>query len=197
MADKATVTIFDRDWPGRPLPVMPGDFSQYLLDGSGFEGDFDPVRNAPPSQPAGGLVYFDDSIAPGDLAALLRAMHVPSHEKHFVVVAGSSRKPIEDHYLDQARIISGAALFNQFWADQETRTLAAQPISVAEYIVQFVDEQRRKWKEPDRDPFPDSLDVLFGGDGDGAKEALCFGLMIESPHWPVYRVWSRAWLVSK
>ena len=84
------------------------------------------MRNATPSEPAGGTLYFDDSIAPGDLAAVLRAMHVPSHVKRFAVVAGSARKPSEDRYLDQARIISMPALYNLFWADQEAATLAPQ-----------------------------------------------------------------------
>jgi hypothetical protein len=76
-------------------------------------------------------------------------------------------------------------------------TLAAQPISMVEYVAQFVDEQRLKWNNPDGGAFPRSLDTLFGGDGDFAKEALCFGFMVENHPWAVYRVWSRAWLVSK
>jgi hypothetical protein len=110
---------------------------------------------------------------------------------------GSSRKPFAERYLDQARIISTRALYGLFDARREAATLAAQPISMAEYVVRFVDEQRRKWKEPDSGAFPRRLDGLFGGDGDFAKEALCFGFMVENHPWAVYRVWSRAWLVSK
>jgi hypothetical protein len=66
---------------------------------------------------------------------------------------------------------------------------------MAEYVARFVGEQRRKWKEPDDGDFPRSLDGRFNGDG--AREALCFGLMVENPPCGVYRVWSRAWLVSK
>jgi hypothetical protein len=36
MPEDATVRVFDRDWPGRPLPVMPGDFSLYLPNGFGL-----------------------------------------------------------------------------------------------------------------------------------------------------------------
>ena len=36
-----------------------------------------------------------------------------------------------------------------------------------------------------------------GGDGDWAKESLCFGLMVENGYQGVYRIWSRAWLVTK
>ncbi|MEI9999893.1 MAG: hypothetical protein WDO13_12425 [Verrucomicrobiota bacterium] len=37
----------------------------------------------------------------------------------------------------------------------------------------------------------------FGGDGDWAKESLCFGLLVENNDLGVYRLWSRAWLVTK
>lgn len=176
---------------------MPGDFSQYLPNGSGLEHDCDPVRSAPLSEPTGGTIYFDGTIKPDDLATLLRTMYVPSHERNFVVFAGSSRKPLAERYLDQARIVSRRALFGLFAAEQEAATLAAQPISIAEYVAQFVNEQCLKWSNPDGGAFPRSLDGLFGGDGDTAREALCFGFMVENPSWAVYRVWSRACLVSK
>jgi len=196
MPEKDTVTILDRDWPGRPLPVMPGDLSQFVPNGSGLERDADPMRGAPLGESSGGTLYFDASIRPDDLATLLRVLHVPNHEKHFVVFAGSARKPLEERYLDQVRIVSRVALIRLFWVD-EAATLAAQPISIAEYVARFVDEQRHKWEDADGHPFPRSLDGVFGGDGDSDKEALCFGLMVENASCAVYRVWSRAWLVNK
>jgi hypothetical protein len=196
MPEKATVTILDRDWPGRPLPVMPGDLSQFVPNGSGLERDADPMHGAPLGESSGGTVYFDASIRPDDLATLLRVMHVPDHVKHFVVFAGSARKPFEERYLDQVRIISMPALIRLFWVD-EAATLAAQPISIAEYVARFVAEQRCKWEDRDGHPFPRRLDGVFGGDGDSDKEALCFGFMVENAACAVYRVWSRAWLVNK
>jgi hypothetical protein len=221
MPDKATVTVFDRGWPGRLLPVMPGDFSQYLPNGFGLaapplirpwddpmaalnrpnyygfeERSHDPVRGAPLTDPAGGTVYFDDSIKRGDLSTLLRVMHVKDYEKDFVVFAASARDPSAERYLDQVRIMSKRAL-RLFGVEQEAATLAEQPISVGQFIIRFVKGQRRKWSDPNGNPYSIRLDGLFGGDGDFAREALCFGLMVENQPWSVYRVWSRAWLVTK
>jgi hypothetical protein len=41
------------------------------------------------------------------------------------------------------------------------------------------------------------LSGTFGGDGDWAQESLCFGFMIENAYHGVYRMWSRAWLITK
>ena len=38
---------------------------------------------------------------------------------------------------------------------------------------------------------------MFGGDGDWAKEELAFGCMVENVDLGIYRIWSRAWLVTK
>ena len=217
----AEVTVLDRDWPGRALPVMPGDFSQYLPYGFGFaaplivrpwddplqaltrpsfygfeERNFDPVRGAPLTDPAAGTVYFDCDIRPGDVAAVLRVMQVRVSDQDYAVFAGAARQPMAERYLDQARIVSKRALGALFGAEQEAAALADQPLSVGDYIARFVAEQRRKWNEPDH-YFSARLDGVFGGDGDFAKEALCFGFMVENPYWSVYRIWSRAWLVTK
>jgi hypothetical protein len=37
----------------------------------------------------------------------------------------------------------------------------------------------------------------MGGDGDWAKEELCFGFMMENEYHGVCRIWTRAWLVTK
>ena len=37
----------------------------------------------------------------------------------------------------------------------------------------------------------------MGGDGDYAVEELSFGFMLENEYNQVYRIWSRAWLVTK
>ena len=38
---------------------------------------------------------------------------------------------------------------------------------------------------------------MFGGDGDDSREKLSFGRMVENGYHHVYRIWSRAWLVTK
>jgi hypothetical protein len=76
--------------------------------------------------------------------------------------------------------------------------LADQPISIGEYIAEFVASQRLKWNDPEAPwRFSYRLSGKFGGDGDFAKEALCFGFMEENRPYSVYRIWSRAWLVTK
>src|SRR5438105_1402711 len=63
---------------------------------------------------------------------------------------------------------NGSSSSRSFGSRTSARAIASmQPISIADYVVQLVDEQRRKWKEPDGGAFPESLDGLFGGDGDG------------------------------
>lgn len=42
-----------------------------------------------------------------------------------------------------------------------------------------------------------NLSGAMGGDGDYAKEKLCFGLLVENPFGHVYRIWSRAWPLTK
>jgi hypothetical protein len=53
-----------------------------------------------------------------------------------------------------------------------------------------------KWNEP-RHTFSFRLSGTFGGDGYWAKESLCFGFLVENNYRGVYRIWSRAWLVTK
>src|SRR5262249_8845877 len=115
----AEVTVLDGDWPGHPLPVMPGDFSHYVPYGFGFaapmivrpwddplqaltrpsfsgfeERSFDPVRGAPLTDPAAGTLYFDCEIRPGDLAAMLRVMQVRVGEKDYAIFAGAAPQPL-------------------------------------------------------------------------------------------------------
>lgn len=58
----------------------------------------------------------------------------------------------------------------------------------------FMENERRKYGLYFGSP---KLSGLFGGDGDFAQEELCFGFMTENHYHGVYRIWSRAWLVTK
>jgi hypothetical protein len=66
-------------------------------------------------------------------------------------------------------------------------------MGIAAAIEQFIAAERERWGTG----MSSALRGTFGGDGDWAKESLCFGLMVENPYYGVYRVWSRAWLVTK
>ena len=71
--------------------------------------------------------------------------------------------------------------------------VSEQPVTTGTLIWRFIAEEERRYG-------PDGTERIygtFGGDGDGAKEELCFGFLIENADLGVYRIWSRAWLVMK
>jgi hypothetical protein len=209
------------DWPGRPLPVMPGDFSHYAPDGMGLniipairpydsledslnaagyyglsDRSLDPVRGAPLYDPDGGVIYFDADAPWASLETALSLMGVSLHEKDFVVFAGSSSDPQRDRYADQARIIQRGTLRRTYGAGPDADALGPQSSTVGDFIQQFMAEQKKKWNQPPY-AFSPAMYGMFGGDGDYAKEELCFGFMVENAYLGVYRIWSRAWLVTK
>jgi hypothetical protein len=60
-------------------------------------------------------------------------------------------------------------------------------------IWRFIAEEERRYGLHGTE----GLYGTFGGDGDRAKEELCFGFLIENADLGVYRIWSRGWLVMK
>jgi hypothetical protein len=204
------------DWPGHPLPLMPGDFSRSVPHGMGLSGplivrpwddplkalagpnyygfeplESDPVRAAPTQYADGGVIYFDERLSWDLLCTALLVIGVRFDMRDFVVFAGEAKNPIQKRYLDQARIISRGGIGQIFGAGQELADVPSeQPLTVEGYIKQFIAEQREKWSGR-------KLRGTAGGDGDWAKEWLAFGFMVENWYWRVYRIWSRAWLVTK
>jgi hypothetical protein len=214
-------TILGVDWPGRPLPMMPGDFSRYTPQGMGlgtplivrpwddpvavlsgpnyygFEPRIsDPVRGAPIQDPAAGILYFDDGVTWAELEVTLHVIGTRLLERDFAVFLGHSDDPQTERYLDQVRIVQKFALVHLFGAGNDVGELKPQPVTVGEFIEQFLADQKAKWSHS-RYAFGGSIAGTFGGDGDWAKESLAFGFMVENPYWAVYRMWSRAWLVTK
>jgi hypothetical protein len=218
---KAAVVPLTADWPGRPLPVMPGDFSHYAPDGMGLNvpvvmrpwdslddairsHDYyglsprptDPVRAAPEYDARGGVIYFDNGVAWETLSATLTLIGVQLLEKDFVVFFGSATHPLQERYADQARIIRRSTLAQLYNPGPEVDALKPQTVTVGDYIHQFLSEQQGKWNGSGG-AFTSAMYGMFGGDGDWAKEDLCFGFMVENSYLGVYRIWSRAWLVTK
>lgn len=64
---------------------------------------------------------------------------------------------------------------------------------IGDLVWTFVQSQQQVWGIYNTS----QLSGVMGGDGDWAKEALAFGLMVENAYHGVYRIWSRAWLVTK
>ena len=211
----AEVAILSAGWPGRSLPLMPGDLSQFLPQGLGLGGPGDdplkrlvapdyygldvpdghPFRAAPTQEPSGGVLYFNDGVSFDRLRAALEVIGVGLQPTNYALFAGQARHPSKERYLDQVRIVSKSAL-DHFFGCPEAAELPDQPVTIGDFIRNFIDAQRAKWNSPGR-TYSDRLRGTLGGDGDWAKEALCFGLLVENTYWGVYRLWSRAWLVTK
>jgi len=213
MTEPPRVTILDFDWPGRELPVMPGDLSQWLPQRADqaphgedpeperYGGEYPgtgPILEAPGAHAGGGLLYLDDPDRPGALGKLcgaLELMGVYLKTKTYAVFWGATLDVMDDRYLHQVRILTHHALSHFFKANPETDALPQQPMSVGDYIEAFIAEQQGKWNDGRR--YSGVLDGMLGGDADSAREVLGFGFAVESAYLGVYRLWSRPWLCSK
>ena len=211
----AKVVVLEADWPGEPLPVMPGDFSKYVpqglglgvpvvvrpwddplkaLSGPGFYGmdapETDPIRAAPSQEPGGGVIYFDEGLDDEVMGGVLGALGVQRWRKDFAVFARDAEDTQGERYLRQWRIISKSALGHFFGAGEHAAQLADQAVTIEEAVLGFLQDERARWTYWE-------LSGTLGGDGDWAKESLAFGFLVENSYWGIYRVWSRPWLVTK
>jgi hypothetical protein len=151
-----------------------------------------PFLNAPLTEPSGGTLYFDDGAPMEALKAALRLMGVYS-TMDYVAFGKSSADPPNERYLDQMRFASHLALASVFGAT--TEPLPKQTLDIVEATAAFVSAQKEKWN--DHHTFSSKLAGMAHGDGDWTKESLSFGFHVENTYWGIYRVWSRAWLVTK
>jgi hypothetical protein len=206
-------------WPGGPLSGQPGDLGLFAPMGMGLSGPF-PIRpwddpfsgspagfyqyqapgahpflNAPATEPAGGTVYLDDGPSEDDLRVLLRLLGVRSAETHYAAFLGQADDPPEERYLIQLRIVERPALQHMFGvpAGEDFEALTDQPLSVGALAWAFIQDQQATWGSG----MSSALRGTMGGDDDWAKESLAFGLLVENAFHGVYRIWSRAWLVTK
>ncbi len=214
------VTIAPAVWPGEPLGVQPGDLSKFAPLGLGLgtpmilrpwdnledlaaRGGFyglegrtgHPFRDAPLTGSSGGTVYFDDSSEKNDVEAMLRLLTVHVDSTDYAVFLGETTDPKQERFLTQVRIVGRFALNTLFGAktDGEASRLTTQTVTVGELIGKFIDDQKREYGSG----YSSQLDGVMGGDGDWAKESLAFGFMVENEYQAIYRLWSRAWLVTK
>ncbi len=154
-----------------------------------------PLLDAPLTGSSGGTVYFDGSPDKNDIDALLRLLTVHSDSTDYAVFLGEAKDPGQERFLTQMRLISQFALRSLFGAkiDGECSHLTTQTVSIGDLIWKFIEDQQREYGKG----YSAQLDGLFGGDGDWAKEKLAFGFLVENEYQGVYRLWSRAWLVTK
>ncbi|MBS3086154.1 hypothetical protein J4422_00445 [Candidatus Pacearchaeota archaeon] len=187
-------------WPGKKLQVQPGDLSKFAPYGNGVYGyqknSLEPIRGDPPQEETGGLIYFGNEARKEDFEGFLRMMNVRAEDKDYVAFVQESSNPIEDRYFKQMRIMSKFGLRFMFGAidDREYDTFKEQELSIGEALWAFMNAEKRRFGTS----FGDSrIDGKMGGDGDYAVEELSFGFMLENEYNQVYRIWSRAWLVTK
>lgn len=215
------IKVYPRHWPeDKELEIYPGDLDKFAVPGVGISGPFPirpwddplrddpsdyysfqgitghPIRDASKNEPAGGVVYFGGTPREEDIEALFRLLNVSAHLKDYAAFVEHSLQPIEDRYLVQMRIVSRFALKYLFGAldSDEYESFPPQDRTIGEVLWQFIQDQQDKWGTG-----MDSYELrgVMGGDGDFAKEELAFGFMVENEYNSVYRIWSRAWLVTK
>lgn len=196
-------------WPDHKLNIQPGDLSKFAPYGNGVYGyqnrqGSNPFTSAPTQEANGGIIYFDNGIAKADFEALMRILEVQPRyvvkpSKDYAVFTAESKQPGKDGYLVQMRIISKFGLLHMFGAltDAEYEKFPEQEMTIVEALWSFIEQERKRWGTSFHQDGVKGLCGLFGGDGDFAREELSFGFILENDYYNIYRIWSRAWLVTK
>ena len=176
--------------------VRPGDTLESAFDAMDFYAlqphAPDPFRDAPLTDGGGGTVYFDARAAAADVMSLFHLMDVQMGVTEFAAIRADADRPPQQRFLRQLRIVlpdALGALFDAAYAPE----LVKQPCTADAAIAAFIVDECERFGTG----MSPKIRGLFGGDGDYAKEALCFGFMVENAFHGVYRIWSRAWLVTK
>ncbi len=190
-------------WPDHKLNIQPGDLSQFTPYGNGvygYQNQFseNPIKSAPSQEPSGGVIYFGNDVAKADFEAFIRLMEVDSDSKNYAVFIAESKQLGKDGYLVQMRIVTRFGLRFMFGAltDVEYDKFPEQEQTIGEILWEFIKKECERWGTSFTEDGK-GLRGLFGGDGDYAREELAFGFMMENQYHGVYRIWSRAWLVTK
>ena len=180
--------------------VKPDNLSIFAPQGEkiyGFQhgGNTNPFKEAPRTSGYGGIIYFENSISQEDCSALLRITGIEGAKKDFKIFTKESKSPGEDSYLSQMRIVSDfgmESLFGENVNEKET-----SPETIEESMWSFINSQRKRWGIHFWQDIETGLAGMFGGDGDMMREELSFGLIIENDYYGIFRLWSRAFLVTK
>ena len=187
-------------WPGGNLQVQPGDLSKFASYGNGVYGyqgnSLEPIKGDPPQEESGGLVYFGNQIKKEDFSGFLRMMGVRVDDKDYAAFIQESSNPVEDRYFKQMRLMSKFGLRFMFGAidEREYDSFKEQELTIGEALREFMEAEKERFGTSFGDP---KIEGKMGGDGNYAREQLGFGFMLENEYHEVYRIWSRAWLVTK
>ncbi len=211
------VRISPSDWSSKSVPVQPGDLRRFAPMGRGRIGslpaDLDdiglppgnpdlfsltahhshPLLNAPITEPTGGTLYLDGEPNREDLAAVFRLLGVPADATDYAVFLSQAKKPAEERYMTQLRIVRRVALAALYDAlsEAELRSFPRQQLTVGALMGKFIETEQQCWGTG----LSSKLCERFGNPGQRFRAALAFGLMIENAFYGVYRLWSRAWLL--
>lgn len=172
----------------------------YGYQQSSLEGD--PIARAPRQESSGGVVYFGGKVSEDDFYTLLSLLGCRLHFAHglagldYSAYLLESSEPEQDNYLTQMRVVSKFAQRFMFGTLDEASYTKFEPQPVPAHVAmwKFMEFERGRWGTEMGSP---ALDGKFGGDGDYAIEKLSFGLARENDYNDVFRIWSRAWLVTK
>lgn len=215
------VRLSSMEWPDdKELEVKPGDLTQFAPMGNGVGAPLvmmpwhdpssigsvvgyysfhprtgHPISDAPLTEAAGGTIFFGQECCAEDLDALLRLLQVGTHNKAYAAFIKHADDPAQERYLTQLRIVSKFGLRYMYGAisDEEMERFPEQDLTVGELIWRFIEFNRNELSGRTEN----GLAGVMGGDGDFAYERLAFGFMVENAYHAVYRVWTRAWLVTK
>ena len=186
------------------LDVQPGDLSKFTPYGNGVYGyedrhKGDPFKSAPSEEACGGVIYFGNGVSEEDFRALMRILEVPNRWKDFAVFIEESYQPGKEGYLTQMRLVSKFGLRFMFNTinEAEYEKFPEQELTIVEAMWEFRQHERKRWGTSFCQDGEKGLRGLFGGEGDFAREQLSFGFMLENGYHNIYRIWSRAWLVTK
>lgn len=194
------ITISPEIWPGKNLKVQPGDLSKFVPYGNGVYGyqqsTWHPILGDPSQESSGGVVYFGNSVSKEDFKGFLTMMGLKSDWKDYAAFVKDATNPAGERFYRQMRLVSKFGLRFMFNAldDSEYDSFKGQELSVEDALLEFMDSEEKRWGTSFGDP---RIDRTFGGDGNFAREELSFGFMMENEYHSIYRIWSRAWLVTK
>lgn len=201
----------------KKLAVEPGDLKRFAPMGRGRIGavplDLDPAGDkrsnpdlfsltahqsnpfleAPITEPTGGTLYLDGEPDVDRLVATLSLLGVTTDATDYAAFATDARKPSEDRYLTQLRIVRRVALTALYDAlsEAELRSFPRQALTVGELVHKFIECEQQKWGTGLSRKLTDHL----GRAGERFNATLAFGVMVENAFYGVYRLWSRAWLL--
>lgn len=196
--DFKKLRVSPNTWTKNVNSEHPSNFSNFALQSINCydykENRFDPIKNAPLDDAEEGTVYFSNNVNREDFGHFLRMMGIYGANDKYVVFVQESQNPLKDRYFKQVRLVCGFALKYYFSlaSDQELDDMMPQQLTFENALWAFIESERERVKTGEL--------RIYGSmrkDWDDSYEALCFGFMLENSHQGIYRIWSRAWIVSK